>query len=294
MQAPRRSRRKTPAAVPLGAHVQQGPQVSRVPNAHHSPHAQPAEAAVAPGKVQPLSAVPLYSQIRELVRRRVLDGSYAPHSQMPSESQMMEAYGVSRITVRQALADLQKEGLIFKIAGKGSFVAKPKAFQNLARLQGFGEAMSPAGYETFSQVLSARRCNVDDAVARQLRVKPGAVVFEIQRLRYLNREPISVDVSYFPLALGRRLANEDLPTRDIFVILENDYGLHLTHADVSIEAITANEVLARQLRCAEAAPLLRIERLTYAGEQPVDFEYLYYRGDAFQYRLRIARSEEPA
>jgi len=248
--------------------------------------AKPVRAEV---QVVPMSSVPMHTQIREIVRRRVLDGTYAPHSQMPSESQMMEAFSVSRITIRQALGDLQKEGLIFKVPGKGSFVAKPKAFQNLSRLQGFGEAMAPSGYETFSQVLSMRQVPATDVVARRLQLAPADAVYEIQRLRYLNREPISVDQSYFPLALGERLAQEDLPTRDIFVILENDFGLHLTHADVQIEAISADEFLARQLRIDEASPLLRIERLTYADDQPVDFEFLYYRGDAFQYRLRIDR-----
>jgi GntR family transcriptional regulator len=135
-----------------------------------------------------------------------------------------------------------------------------------------------------------RQVAATEMVARRLECKLGDAVFEIQRLRYLNREPISVDQSYFPLELGERLAQEDLPTRDIFVILENDYGLHLTHADVQIEAISADEGLARQLRIAEASPLLRIERLTYVGQRPIDFEYLYYRGDAFQYRLRIERT----
>lgn len=250
---------------------------------------KPTEPVTDEVQIVPMSAVPLHTQIREIIRRRVLDGSYAPHSQMPSESQMMEAFSVSRITIRQALGDLQKEGLIFKVAGKGSFVAKPKAFQNLSRLQGFGEAMGPSGYETFSQVLSMREVAASDVVARRLRIETGAAVYEIQRLRYLNREPISVDQSYFPLALGQRLAQEDLPTRDIFVILENDFGLQLTHADVQIEAISADEFLARQLHIAEASPLLRIERLTYADSQPIDFEFLYYRGDAFQYRLRIDR-----
>src|SRR5256885_15101426 len=236
-----------------------------------------------------LLPLPRHAQIRETIRHRVLDGTYAPHSLMPSESRMMAAFGVSRITIRQALGDLQKEGLIFKVAGKGSFVAKPKAFQSLSRLQGFGEAMTPAGYETFPQVLSPRRMKASEAVANRLALAIGTPVFEIQRLRYLNREPISVDVSYFPLALGERLAQEDLATRDIFVILENDLGQQLTHADVQIEAISADETLARQLRIAESSPLLRIERLTHAGEQPIDFEFLYYRGDAFQYRLRIDR-----
>jgi len=254
------------------------------------PSRKTAKPASAEPQVVPMSSVPMHTQIREIIRRRVLDGTYAPHSQMPSESQMMEAFSVSRITIRQALGDLQKEGLIFKVPGKGSFVAKPKAFQNLSRLQGFGEAMGPSGYETFSQVLSMRQVSASDIVARRLQLAVGDPVYEIQRLRYLNREPISVDQSYFPLAIGERLSHEDLPARDIFVILENDFGLQLTHADLQIEAISADDFLARQLRIDEASPLLRIERLTYAGDQPIDFEFLYYRGDAFQYRLRIDRT----
>jgi len=240
--------------------------------------------------VMPLSPVPLHTQIRETLRHYILDGRWPPHTQIPSESQMMSSFGVSRITIRQALGDLQKEGLIFKIIGKGSFVAKPKVFQSLSRLQGFGEAMSPAGYETCSKLLSARETEASPAVAQRFSLKPGSRVFEIQRLRYLNREPISVDVSYFLLDIGRRLVQEDLVTRDIFMILENDYGLDLTHADLQIEAICADEFLARQLGIAEGAPLLRMERMTHAGDTPVDFEFLYYRGDAFQYRLRIDRS----
>ncbi len=203
---------------------------------------------------------------------------------------MMESFSVSRITIRQALGDLQKEGLIFKVPGKGSFVAKPKAFQNLSRLQGFGEAMGPSGYETYSQVLSTRQVAASEVVSRRLNLPLGSTVYEIQRLRYLNREPISVDQSYFPLSLGERLIREDLATRDVFVILENDFGMHLTHADVQIEAISADEFLARQLRIIEGSPLLRIERLTHTKDQPIDFEFLYYRGDAFQYRLRIDRT----
>jgi len=237
-----------------------------------------------------VSALPLYTQVREKLRKCILDGTYAPHTQMPSESQMIRMFGVSRITIRQALGDLQKEGLIFKVMGKGSFVSKPKAFQSLSRLQGFGEAMSSSGYETYSSVLSAKPVEATAQVANRLHVKPGQPVFEIQRLRFLNREPISVDVSYFPIEIGEKLLQEDLAVRDIFAILENDHGYNLTHADLQIEAISADESLAHQLRVDEGCPLLRMERMTYAGDTPIDFEYLYYRGDAFQYRLRINRT----
>jgi GntR family transcriptional regulator len=238
-----------------------------------------------------LSPVPLYTQIKEILRDRILDGTYQGHEQMPSESELMSTFGVSRITVRQALGDLQKEGLIFKIHGKGTYVSKPKAFQNVGQLQGFGEAMSRMGYETFSRVVSLKAMPAGPAVGAKLGVPEGEEIFELRRVRYLNRAPISLDVTYVPKSIGERLAKEDLAHRDVFLILENDYGLSLGEAELQIEAMLADEYVARQLEIEEGAPVLRIERLTMTtNSKPIDFEYLYYRGDAFQYRMRIERT----
>jgi GntR family transcriptional regulator len=234
---------------------------------------------------------PLYAQIRQLLRERILDGTYQPHQQMPSEAEMIAGFGVSRITVRQALADLQNEGLIFRLHGKGSFVSKPKAFQDLGRLQGFGEAMRQMGYETFARVLSVRHIKPSAQVQDKLRLPKGAKVTELQRLRFLNLEPISLDVTYVPAEIGTRLAKEDLATRDVFVILENDYGIALGHADLQIGSTLADENLAAQLKVEEGAPVLVIERTTHtAAGTPVDYEHLYYRGDAFQYKVRVDRA----
>jgi GntR family transcriptional regulator len=238
----------------------------------------------------PNSPVPLYTQVRELLRERILCGHYKPHDQMPSENDMVRAFGVSRITVRQALNDLQRQGLIFKIHGKGTFVAKSKAVQSLARLEGFGEAMSVTGHETFSRVLGHRVMRAGALVAARLALGERDEVMEIRRVRFLDKEPISVDVTYVPAALGKRLVTEDLPSRDIFLILENDYGYSLEQAELSIEAILADHDLAAALVIQQGAPVLRIERLTYAaGRRPIDFEFLYYRGDAFLYRLNVER-----
>ncbi|MHB1175974.1 MAG: GntR family transcriptional regulator [Sulfuriferula sp.] len=237
-----------------------------------------------------LSPVPLYTQIKEILRNRILDGTYKAHEQMPSESDLTRSFSVSRITVRQALGDLQKEGLIFKIHGKGTYVSQPKAFQNLGKLQGFGEAMATMGYETFSQVISFKIVPADKVVAMKLGLDENEMVSEIRRVRYLNRSPISLDVTYLPKSIGERLIKEDLAHRDIFLILENEYGYSLGQAELQIEAMLADESLGRLIQLQEGSPVLRIERLTFTTDnQPLDFEYLYYRGDAFQYRLRVER-----
>jgi GntR family transcriptional regulator len=240
--------------------------------------------------LSPCSPVPLYTQIRELLRERILSGLYKSHAQIPSENDMVRMFSVSRITVRQALTDLQKEGLIFKIHGKGTFVSKPKATQNLGRLEGFGEAMSGAGHETFSRVLGHSVHRAGKLVADRLRMSERDDIMEITRVRYLDREPISLDVTYVPLPIGYRLIREDLARRDIFLILENDYGIALGNAELCIESVIADEDLATALKIEEGSAILRIERLTCTADgQPLDFEFLYYRGDAFQYRLRIER-----
>jgi GntR family transcriptional regulator len=239
--------------------------------------------------VQP-SPIPYYAQVRDALRQRILDGTYQPHQQIPSESEMGTLFRVSRITVRQALNDLQNEGLIFRIHGKGTFVSKPKAFQNLARLESFGEAMQPMGYETYSTVVSIREISPSPQVRARLQLGSKERAVEIRRIRHLNRDPLSLDISYFPVALGKRLVKEDLAARDIFLILEQDYGIRLGHAELIIGAHLADELQGRLLGVEEGAPILLIDRLTHdASGTPIDYEHLYYRGDSFRYRVSISR-----
>ena len=157
-------------------------------------------AGKAAGAVQPLSPVPLYAQIKEILRARILDGTYQPHQQMPSESEMMAAFNVSRITVRQALDDLQNEGLIFKIHGKGTFVSKPKAFQRPGAPAGLRRGDAADGLrDLLARARASRRVTAADAGGRAAAGRAErARVTELQRVRFLNREPISLDVTYLP------------------------------------------------------------------------------------------------
>lgn len=239
------------------------------------------------------SPVPFYAQVRDALRLQILDGTLQPHQQMPSEHQMIEMFGVSRITVRQALNELENEGLIFRVHGKGTFVSKPKAFQDLAHLQSFGEAMQPQGYETYSKVISVKEVRAANHVAEQLRLPKDGTVTEVKRVRYLNREPISVETSSLPVSIGGRLVRSDLSTQDIFIVLENELGIMLGNADLVVGAQLADDSQARLLRLEPGSPLLHIERLTCSATgQPVIFEHLYHRADSFRYKVRVERRSE--
>jgi len=236
------------------------------------------------------SMQPLYMQIKEAIKQRILDGDYIAHERLPSESELMKVFGVSRITVRQALRDLHNDGMVFSVQGKGTFVSKPKAVQDVQRLQGFGEAMAPQGYETSARVISVSETRASQEVAEALNISRNKKIIELKRVRFLNREPISVDHSFFPYEIGQKLQGRDL-TQDIFPLLENEFGILLEHADLQIEATTANEEQAGYLNIDGSVPVLKIRRLVFSQSgDPVDFEYLFYRGDAFQYQLRVDRN----
>src|SRR6056297_1407076 len=117
------------------------------------------------GLIQNNSTQPLYQQIKRALAGRIIDGDYQPHERLPSESELMKVFGVSRITVRQALRDLHREGLVFSVQGKGTFVSKPKAVQDVQRLQGFGESMMPQGYETSTRVIDLKEVRPPQDVA---------------------------------------------------------------------------------------------------------------------------------
>ena len=285
------SGRKEGAAVSADANP--GAPVEASATRRHSRRQRPLPAALAGLRFNSASPIPLYSQIREALRERILTGAFRGSGPIPSENELVRAFAVSRITVRQALSDLQKEGLIFKIHGKGTFVSRPKAVQSLVRVEGFGEAMSGAGHETFSRLLGHRVLRAGRALGERLAVAEAAEVMEIRRLRYLDRKPVSLDVSYVPVAIGKRLVSEDLVHRDVFAILDNDYGIPLERAELKIDAMTADTSLAHLLGVEPGAAVVRIERLTFTtGDRPIDFEYLYYRGDSFQYFVTVGRRRD--
>lgn len=244
----------------------------------------------APASPVPSPGTPRHAHIKAELRARILEGRYAPLERVPSESELGVLFDASRTTVRQALGGLQREGLIFTLQGRGSFVARPKAFQNVTQLTGLAESLSALGYEVLNILQSVRYLQPDAAVAARLGVPETARVCEIRRVRLLNREPVSLELTYVSESIGRQLEHADLVTRDIFLILENDCGIALGHADLRIDATLADDDLSNALRCDVGAPVLRIERLTHdAKGRPIDFEYLHYRADAFQYRLRTQR-----
>lgn len=236
----------------------------------------------------------LYAQLRERLRSEILAGRLKPHQQLPSEAELSSAHRVSRITVRQALADLQQEGLVVKVHGKGSFVAPPRVQQDLAGLRGLAESLGGSGYAVHGRLLEMVERSADDDVARALALAPGARVTELLSLRSLDRVPLSLNRSWVAGPVGARLRRIDFASRDLLQVFEQDLGFAVGHAELEIGAAAADREQARHLRIEPGTPVLRLRRVVHTDDgRPLHYEIACYRSDEFSYRLRLDRAASP-
>jgi GntR family transcriptional regulator len=236
------------------------------------------------------SPVPFYQQLAGILRRDITSGRLGREQRLATEFELMDAYKVSRTTVRQTIALLQKEGLIAVHRGKGTFVAPRKIEPELSALTGFVEDMQALGVSASARVLGLCNEKASARVAEALRVSPGDVVTRLTRIRLADDVPVSFEYSFLPLELGRRVAQENLEISPIFTLLEQKYGIPLGEASYRIEAMGASRVVADALGLARGAAVLAIERTTCSvARAPVDFEQMFYRGDRICYTMRLKR-----
>ena len=233
---------------------------------------------------------PLYAKLRDEIRAEILDGHLVAGDQLPSENELSAAHGISRITVRQALGDLQKAGLIVRRQGKGAFVALPHASQRLERLEGFTEALAGNGQLVHSKRLDLKMVRATREVAGELDVATGTRVTQLVSLRYLERMPLSVNTSHFAPALGERIARIDLSGRDLIEVLERDLQQPVSEARLDIRAVAMPTREARWLKVEAGVPALRVHRrVLNRGGAPLHTETAIYPGDRFNYQLTLGR-----
>lgn len=237
-----------------------------------------------------ISTVPLFAQVRDALREHILSGNLAIGSKLPSEGELEASYRVSRITIRQALADLHGSGLIEKINGKGSYVRRPEPPRGLGPLTGFYETMRRRGHTALGKVSAIRHSKASSQVAANLKVPTGSPVASVTIMRMVDGEPYARHVAYANANLIEKLVAEDLETNDLITIAQDRLGYRLDHSDLDISADIADTKIAKSLAIAPGAPVLRlcIASIDARGE-PLIFSEFVGRGDRFHYRLTVKR-----
>lgn len=232
----------------------------------------------------------LYLQLESVLKQRMQGGDYAVGDRIPTEPELCEEFGVSRITVRRAIQDLVDEGLLKKIRGRGTFVAVPKYVVGIGTNydRGFGE-LNRGGMHTRYEIIGAQTDEASVNVAERLGLEAGTRVTHVRRLVLEGDVPFAIDDLYvsareFPGLSGRLAAGESF-----YALLESAYGVHLGAEDLLLDASTARRDEARLLRCAVGVPLFVLrKRVVDVNGFPIHYSKSVVRAERFSYRFSVA------
>lgn len=232
-------------------------------------------------------AVPIYSQIKEMVREKIEAGEWPPGALIPSERHFCDQFGISRMTVRQALGDLASEGLVVREKGKGTFVARPRLRQRLTRLTGFSEDMQARGKRPGARVLRVETVPAKPPVSRALGILPQEPVVVVERLRLADDEPVALEVCHLHCDQMERLLSAPLEG-SLYGLLETLCAVHPRRAEQEIEASVPTPAEQDLLRLERGAPVLRNRRTTYDQDgRPFEYTESVYRGDRYTFYAEL-------
>jgi GntR family transcriptional regulator len=240
------------------------------------------------------SPIPYYIQLMDILKEKVQLGNWVPGDQIPGEQNLCELYGVSRTVVRQALRELELEGVILRRKGKGTFIAQPKISEGLVqKLTGFYQDMVERGLKPVTKVLHQNVIPSNEKVARFLDINPGEKVIDILRLRFINEEPIQMVTTYIPFEICPALASVDLTNRSLYEFLEKECGVFIAKGRRFIEAVVANETEAALLGIEHGAPLLMLDSISYSEDgRPIEYYHALHRGDRSRFEVELLRLRE--
>ncbi|MBR3207804.1 MAG: GntR family transcriptional regulator [Bacillus sp. (in: Bacteria)] len=228
------------------------------------------------------SPIPMYHQIMGNLKKQIEDGTLAPDTLIPSEREYAERFGISRMTVRQALSNLVNEGYLYRQKGKGTFVSRKKFEQPLQGLTSFTEDMRQRGLKASSQLIDFKKVACPEHLLQSLQLSNSEDVYELKRIRLANDEPMAIETSYIPEKFAGELTKDHL-TGSLYEYIEANTGLPIAHAKQELEANVASKEEANVLSISLGDPVLSIARTTYfQNDLPFEYVMSIYRGDRYK------------
>jgi len=234
------------------------------------------------------NGTPVYKKIQNAIRKRIDAAELHPGDAVASERELARTHKVSLMTARHALAGLEREGIVERRRGAGTFVAAPKIHFN--KLMSYTEHMSSRGLAPRSRVLVAKVVQDEQEVAARLGLSAASPLVKIERLRLTEEDPFALETCYLPAAEFSALATSPLARSSLFATLEHDYSVELAYADEEIDATAPDANVAQLLGVHKSAPVLRIRQVIYSTKGKATMYVVgYYRSERHTLFIRRFR-----
>ncbi len=231
-----------------------------------------------------------YRRVQDSLAEEIRRGGQPPGSSLPPERALAEHFGVSRVTLRRALIELESSGIVSRAGPRGWTVAGSRIGEPPNVLMSFSEMARSRGLRAGARVIAARVRPASIDEAETLGLAPGAELFELERLRSMDDVPILVDRTRIPMALAPGVDRFDFTEASLYAVLEERYGLRPTRARLAVEAVAADDRRAKLLELQPGQPLLRCDQLTEDQTgRAIELCEMIYRGDRYRLRTTLQR-----
>jgi len=223
---------------------------------------------------------PRYQQLKDLIIQRISTGELQPSDRVPSENELVEAMSVSRMTANRALRELNDEGYVERIAGRGTFVSDFRSQSHLLEVQNIADEIAGRGHNHSCTVIRQSRQHARGEVARALHVEQGTDIFHLQLVHHENALPIQVEDRHVLASFA-----PDCLTQDFEAVTPSAYLTSvapLQEAEQLVRAAMPNRAIRQQLNMDEGEPALVVIRRTWSQGHPVTFARLHHPGNRYE------------
>lgn len=234
-------------------------------------------------KIDKKSEIPLYQQLAHSIKKAVDEQKLKENDKIPAENEFCKIYDLSRTTVRQALDILEKDGYIYKLKGKGSYVSTPKIYQNRSSFSKFYDDIRSLGKIPVSKIISLKVKVANAYIKEKMQLEENDLICQIKWVRYGNNEPLIYETINLNYKLVDGIETKELTEKKLYDILTEEYGIKMTHGKELFYPCKLDLNEAKNLGLKENDLGMKVERIVFQGKDVVEYTTSTVRGDRFIY-----------
>lgn len=236
------------------------------------------------------SNIPLHTQLSSIIREMIETGELKEGDAIMPERELCNIQNVSRMTVNKTIVGLVTEGLLYRVQGKGTFVAKQKKKYQFSNVKGFTDVMKEKGVNIKTDILSFEMELPDDLVKRKLGISDNTTnIYKIVRLRYTDGEPFGLEIVYLSEEMCKGLTKGILDNSSLYRVLNEKYGYKIQKAEQVMEPVILSDEESKFLETDEGALALKLHRNSYNREgSPIEYTISIFRTDKYQYEIVLS------
>lgn len=234
------------------------------------------------------SIIPIYYQMIQFIRRQVENHFWNEDDIIPSERELCEKNGISRMTVRQAIESLVSEGILYRKKGIGTFVARQKVDQVLVKPTNFTADMLSIGMKPSSKTLRCGILAATKEIAKMLKINEGDSVIELCRLRLADDKPMAVEQAFILKDAAQSILNTPMDNKSLYTVLKDECGLTVVLAKQTIQMTYSNQEFSHILNIKLDSPTFLMDRIDYLSDsRPIEYVKSYYRADRYKFTVEL-------